>query len=256
MRTTMRKSLALGASLGVAALTMGVAAPATAAQAEHSYHATLDPINDSGASGMVTITMNGDQATVSLHATGLPQTFKDAPYPHAQHIHISGQGVCPDPSADKNGDGIVSTVEGVPAYGKVGTSLTTSGDTSANSAVAVKRFPGGSSYDYTRTFTLNSDTAQSLQDGTGVVVVHGLNPANLSEEAANAKSKLDPSLPLAATAPALCGELTMMPAGGADTGSGSTTGVEDLGWYVAGGGMLVGGAWLLSRRKRSTAHLN
>ena len=67
---------------------------------------------------------------------------------HARHIHIDGQGRCPT-AADAgthNGNTAISTVDGQPAYGMIGTSLTTSGGTSPSSALAIDRFPTGSSY--------------------------------------------------------------------------------------------------------------
>ena len=44
---------------------------------------------------------------------------------------------------------------------------------------------------------------------TGVIVVHGLDPTTLSAKAQAEKSDLVPSLPLAATSPALCGALVV-----------------------------------------------
>ncbi len=44
-----------------------------------------------------------------------------------------------------------------------------------------------------------------------MIVVHGLDPATLSKKAQAEKSDLVPSLPLAATSPALCGALTAWP---------------------------------------------
>ena len=41
------------------------------------------------------------------------------------------------------------------------------------------------------------------------VVVHGLDPAKVSKKAAKEKSEIVPSLPLAATSPATCGEASM-----------------------------------------------
>ncbi|HLL08380.1 MAG TPA: hypothetical protein VK393_06955, partial [Nocardioidaceae bacterium] len=105
--------------------------------------------------------------------------------------------------------------------------------------------------DYARTFDLDSKTVASIQDGTAVIVVHGLDPATLSKKAQAAKSDLVPSLPLAATSPALCGPLMAMPTGGPMTGSGSTSGTESLGLLGLGGGLLTiaaGGAiWLRKR---------
>jgi hypothetical protein len=91
-----------------------------------------------------------------------------------------------------------------------------------------------------------------------VIVVHGLDPATLSKKAQGEKSDLVPSLPLAATSPALCGALSAMPAGGPQTGSGSTAGTEDLGLLGLGGGLLAlaaGGAIVANRRNRVPADI-
>jgi hypothetical protein len=95
--------------------------------------------------------LDGNEATVTLNVTGAAETFMDGPFPHAQHIHIGAQGVCPTPDADQNGDGAVNVEEGHPFYGMIATSLTTDGDTSPDSGLAVDRFPGGSSYTYSAT---------------------------------------------------------------------------------------------------------
>ncbi len=89
-----------------------------------------------------------------------------------------------------------------------------------------------------------------------MVVVHGLDPATLSPKAQKEKSPLVPSLPLAATAPALCGALTSMPVGGVATGTGSTAGVEHGGMLAAGGALLAGGAAVgaLATRRRARRH--
>ena len=87
-------SLALAAT---GAISLGALASTTPAfAATQSYQATLAPLNNSNASGTLMITLNGDQATVTEHASGLAATFNNAPYPHVQHIHINGQGQCPD----------------------------------------------------------------------------------------------------------------------------------------------------------------
>ena len=63
--------------------------------------------------------------------------------PHAQHIHYGEQArnECPGLDLDTNGDGRLNTLEGVPAYGPVVVSLTTRGDTTPASLLAVDRFP-------------------------------------------------------------------------------------------------------------------
>ena len=62
--------------------------------------------------------------------------------PHAAHIHFGEQArhECPTLADDKNGNGRLSTTEGAPAYGPIVLSLTTSGDTSPKSALAIDRF--------------------------------------------------------------------------------------------------------------------
>jgi len=245
------KPLRLLAPLAVAAVT--AAMPMGIAQADdgETYHAMLDPLNNSSGSGMLTLSLNGATATIEENWSGLAAEFDGAPYPHVQHIHIGAMGTCPTMSADKDGDGVVSTTEGAGNYGGIGTTLSTQGDTSPAAGTDLAVAPAGASTDYARTFDLDSKTVASIQDGTAVIVVHGLDPATLSKKAQAAKSDLVPSLPLAATSPALCGPLMAMPTGGPMTGSGSTSGTESLGLLGLGGGLLTiaaGGAiWLRKR---------
>ena len=125
----MKKSAFLIApALALGALALSTS-PALAADTTN-YQANLAAINGSNASGTVMITVNGDQATVTEKVSGLAATFSGKPYPHVQHIHIGAKGTCPDMSADTNKDGVISTTEGAPSYGAIGTTLSTSGDTS------------------------------------------------------------------------------------------------------------------------------
>jgi hypothetical protein len=238
-------------ALGIAVLTSG---PAFAATSDASYQGTLDAINGSKGSGTFSIQVSGDQATVTESVSGLAETFSGNPYPHVQHIHIGAKGECPTTAADTNGDGVISTTEGLPSYGAIGTTLSTSGDTSPAAGTDLKVAGMGGSFTYNRTFTLDAATAASLKAGTAVVVVHGLDPATLSKAAQDAKSDLVPSLPLAATSPALCGVLKVsqanMPKGGVQTGGGSTSNGADTGLLALGAGFLVaaGGAVIVRRR--------
>jgi hypothetical protein len=246
----MRKSLRTLVPLAAAALPLlALAAPASAATGT-TYQTTLNPLNHSSGSGMATVSVHGNQADVNVSWSGLAAKFGSGAYPHVQHNHIAGQGSCPTMSADKNNDGVISTTEGGPAYGGIGTTLSTKGDTSPKAATDIKIAPSGGSTSYHRSITHSSATVQSLKAGTGVVVVHGLDPATLSKKAQNEKSDLVPSLPLAATSPALCGVLSSMPSGGVATGTGSTSGVEDLGLLALGGGLVAlgGGAFVARRR--------
>src|SRR5262245_30596988 len=107
--------LAAGA-IGVAVALMGTgSASATAAT---TYTANLAPVPLNGAnsaSGKLTLVLDGNQATITEQVTGLASLFMNAPYPHVQHIHGGGQGVCPTASADSNNDKVLNTKEGEPA---------------------------------------------------------------------------------------------------------------------------------------------
>ncbi len=250
----MHKLLRTLAPLAAAAVPFALMASPASAASGTSYQTTLNALNGSGGSGMATVTVNGDSATVKVSWSGLAEEFGGGAYPHVQHIHIGGQGQCPSPSADKNNDGVVSTTEGGPAYGGIGTTLSTKGDTSPAAGTDIKIAPSGGSTDYSRTIKLSTETVDALKAGTGVVVVHGLDPATLSKKAQNEKSDLVPSLPLAATSPALCGALSAMPSGGVATGTGSSSGIEDLGLLALGGSLAaLGGAALVSRRRATVS---
>ncbi|MBT1004052.1 hypothetical protein KIH31_15805 [Paenarthrobacter sp. DKR-5] len=251
----MKKSAFLVApALALGALALS-GSPAMAADTT-TYQANLASINGSSASGSLMITLNGDQATVSEQVSGLAATFGGKPYPHVQHIHIGGQGMCPTPAADTNKDGVISTTEGGPAYGGIGTTLSTSGDTSPAAGLTLTAAPSGPTINYNRTFTLDAKTVASLKSGKAVVVIHGLDPATLPAGAQKEKSDLVPSLPLAATSPAACGTLMAMPAGA--PGTGITTPAQDqgpdMGLIAAGGGLVAaaGAAFAVRRKMAST----
>jgi hypothetical protein len=256
----MKKSLLLCApalAIGVAALAMPGSASAAGST---SYQAQLNALNHSSGSGSVMISLNGSQATITENVSGLADKFGGNPYPHVQHIHIGAKGTCPTTAADANNDGVISTTEGGPSYGAIGATLSKSGDSSPAAGTTLTVAPSGASFTYSRTITLDSKTMASLTGGTAVVVVHGLDPATLSKQAQGEKSDLVPSLPLAATSPALCGtlvasQMSSMPGGGASTGGGSTSGVEDQAVLGFGGALLVAGigAGALAMRRRTAS---
>jgi hypothetical protein len=251
MKKSLRRAVVLAAAAAGLALVPAGAAHADSGQ---TYTATLNALNGSGGSGMLKLNLSGDQATVTENWSGLAATFDGGAFPHVQHIHIDGKGQCPTSAADKNGDGVVNTIEGQPSYGTIGATLSTKGSTSAKAATNIKIAPGGSSTSYHRTITLDSKTADAVRNGNAVIVVHGLDPSTLSKKAQAEKSPLVPSLPLAATSPALCGSLTSMPAGAPQTGAGSTAGVEHRGMFALGGGLVtMAGAVLLIRRHGLTS---
>ena len=250
------KTARIAAAAGfAAALPLAFAAPAGAAE---SVNFTLDDINSTGATSDATITAN-DNGSLHVEVNGTGFTPNS---PHAQHIHgevDSKEFVCPPPSADKDGDGLISTVEGVPAYGGVMIALTTKGDTSADSGLAVERFPvadAEGNLNYERTIPANmvpegfADSLQHLH-----IVQHGIDvngndkyDAEGLGESEFAKSLGVNGIPGEATFPATCGEVT--PAGSVDTGAGSTGGVEQLPLMAFGGVALAGAAGTILLRRR------
>lgn len=212
MRTP--RLLAATAATGLLSVTALVAAtmPAQAAQPAsrgNTFSAALAELNGSGVTGTAQVKVRGSSLDVAYRATGLL-----AGMPHAVHLHYSeeAQNECPTPALDTDGDGKLSTVEGLPAYGDVVVSLTTSGDTSPESILAVDRYPTapGGTIDYARTVTTSRDTALDVKDGEVVLVIHGLDYAGGTEGAYDleaGESELAAGLPREATDPSACGVL-------------------------------------------------
>ena len=182
-----------------------------------TLNANLTELNGSGASATVTAELRNRRIQhIEVHASGLTP---DAP--HAQHIHFGEQALneCPTLALDGNGDGRLNTAEGIPAYGPIVVSLTTTGDTTPASGLAVDRFPvaENGSYDYSRdrfriTTAVEGMSAKEIADGIraglGVVVIHGIDyNGNGIYDFSQGASELDPSLPREATDPAACGLL-------------------------------------------------
>lgn len=253
MKKKMLLSLTPVAAVCMAAMSMSSAAAAGST----NYEATLNALNHSAGSGTLSLSLNGNQATVTEKVSGLADKFAGAPFPHVQHIHGGAMGTCPTPAADKNGDGVISTTEGAPSYGPILTTLHKSGDTSPAAGTDIKTAPGGASYSYSRTITLSAASVAAIKGGTAVIVVHGLDPSTLSKKAQGEKSELVPSLPLAATSPTLCGKLvasqmSSIPVGGVKTGGGSTSGIQDEGLIALSAALLFGaGGTMVARRRLS-----
>lgn len=252
---------AAGVAAGGLLLGVGTSGMAAAQSGARTYSATLTPVPLNGqtsASGHLTLTLNGDVATISEQVSGLASTFMGKPFPHVQHIHGGADGTCPTAAADTNHDGVISTVEGKASYGGILTTLSESpGGTSPSDGTNTSIAPSGSSFTYHRTITLSSASLSSLEKGNAVIVVHGLDPATAPKAATTEKSPLVPSLPLAATAPALCGplvasQMSAVPSGAPQTGGGSTAGTQDLGLIAGGGVSLALGAGLLTGRRLRT----
>ncbi|MET0418006.1 MAG: hypothetical protein ABW022_18505 [Actinoplanes sp.] len=240
-----------------------LAAPGTAF-ADESVHVRLDALNNSGGSGTATLTaMDNGDLSVSIRSSGLVPGS-----PHAQHLHGATDGRdfhCPDMSADADGNGFVSTEEGLPMYGDIFISLTTRGDTGKASGLAVDRMPaadarGNLSYDRTiAAADLPNGTLAHLKDLH--VVQHGIDAnkngeydlAGLGESTLAASAGLT-GIPQEATDPATCGMVSgaavgSVPVGGVDTGDGSTT-RHDPATVAVAMTVLIGAAGVFAARRR------
>jgi hypothetical protein len=168
-------------------------------------------------------------------------------------------------SADKDGNGFVSTEEGLPSYGDIFISLTTKGDTTKASGLAVDRMPaadaqGNLSYDRTIAGAdLPEGTLKHLKDLH--VVQHGVDANNNGKydleglgESTLAKSVGLKGIPQEATDPATCGMVTgaaagSVPVGGVDTGDGSSL-TDSSRMYTIGGIALLAAAGVFVARRR------
>ena len=181
-----------------------------------SYRSALNAVQpadvpESRASGTTRVkALPNGKLQVIVEAWGLSPNL-----PHAMHLHgVPGAATdlgCPGP-AQAGDDGVVSVVDGVPFYGGILTSLTSTGDVSPASALALDRFAvadaNGHLY-YERTFT---DMAGYADAGTVQVIVHGIDfdrngayAFNPEDPFASRSSSLGAAIPLEATVPVLCG---------------------------------------------------
>lgn len=265
------KKFLTSTALGGAAL-MLLAAPASAAHEGSRYEATLSALNGETGSGSAAIQVSedGETMTVTVNASGLELDFV-----HALHIHGIFDGdltdapdagtfsasACPTPDRDTGStvpgeedtpDGFVSVAEGAPDYGGVLVSLTTEGDTSADSALAVERYPSGTSISYEREIDIPSAMKDEL--GKVHVVVHATDTDDSGDEtnANGAVSSLNGDLPFDATVPALCGTMTAVSSGAVQTGGGGTA-TTDTGMLLGGGALALAGLGTALRRRRTTA---
>ncbi len=215
------RTIAAGAATAASILTL-TAAPALAGHDTNpspkvaSYSYDLDAVQpasvpNSAAEGTTRIkALPNGKVQVNVEAWGLAPGL-----PHAMHLHgVDGpetDEACPGPDAAGD-DGVVTVVDGAPFYGGILASLTTTGDTTAASALALDRFPVADEnghLEYSRTFDneaafANADTVQ--------VVVHGIDfddngayAFNAEDPFASRSSSLGESIPLEATVPVLCG---------------------------------------------------
>ena len=253
-----------------AAISLAVAAPlalsttfASAHDGEDHDHAVmlrLDSMKGTNATGEATLTPTKDGGlTVEIMAKDMVPNS-----PHAQHIHGDTTGAmkhCPAPSADKDGNGFISIEEGFPAYGDIHISLTTTGDTTKASGLAVDRMPmadAQGNLSYKRTLTAAELPKGTLENLANLhVVQHGVDANKNGKydleglgESTFAKSLGVDGIPAEATDSATCGMI--MPSGAVETGGEAPT-APNGGLLAAGGVLLVGGeAVAITRRRTAT----
>ncbi len=171
------------------------------------FEAVLRPVPDNHVTGTGTaaVQLRGDTATFTVDATGL---LNDGSHP--MHLHAFGEGICPPASAAHlyNGHLAISTTDGLKYYGPMAAALTLSGDTSMASMLAFSRYPSTGAIHYRRTITISTAAATAIRDGTGVIVIHGIDYDHSGhyDNVLN-RSELDNAVSQDATAPALCGTL-------------------------------------------------
>lgn len=220
--TSRRNTLA---AVGVAGLlALAGAAAATPASASGSSTSTgshevaeLHALNNSGVTGHASVRVQGTNVRARVDVTGAAPKLV-----HAQHIHFGAQAAheCPTVRDDANHDFRLNVAEGVPKYGPIAVSLTTKGDTSPTSGLAVDRMPVANAhgnYGYHRTditvFSTKDQNAravaEAIRKGQGVLVVHGVDYNNngMYDFAGAGKSELNEAVPAEATDPAACGVL-------------------------------------------------
>ena len=220
--SSIRSITGRGTAVAVVAALGAAASPAFAAHDTNpsskvaSYQYSLDAVQSSDvpasqASGTTRVkALPNGKVQVKVVATGLAPNL-----PHAMHLHgVEGSALdqgCPGP-AQAGSDGVVTVVDGAPFYGGILASLTTTGDTSPSSALALDRFPVADeqgNLSYSRTFR---DSAAVANADTVQVVVHGIDfdgngayAFNSADTFASRSSSLNASIPLEATVPVLCG---------------------------------------------------
>ena len=258
-RTWKSLSLSAVAAMMVAAPMALAISPAHADEGD-AVTFRLDSMKGANATGEATLTPTDDGGLmVEIMAKDMIPNS-----PHAQHIHGDTTGAmfnCPAPSADKDGNGFISIEEGLPAYGDIHISLTTTGDTTKASGLAVDRMPmadAEGNLSYKRTLTAAELPAGTLENLTNLhIVQHGVDANDNGKydleglgESTFAKSLGVAGIPAEATDSATCGMI--MPSGGVETGGEAPT-APNGGLLAAGGVLILGGAAAaISRRGTAT----
>jgi hypothetical protein len=195
--------------------TLALSAGAAFAASAGSFQATLEPVphdhvadGGSDVHGQASLRLTGRSLDIRLTATGLTPNE-----PHAMHIHgdTQARNECPGIEADTDTgdpidpasfvagtpDGLISLAEGLPDYGPIDVSLTTTGDTSAASGLSLERFvtaDAAGRIDYHRSVVVPKDVAKNL--GNLHIVLHGTDLPG-DADASSLSSLFEATLPVA-----------------------------------------------------------
>jgi len=208
MHSRFKKSIGTALMVG-AALTL-LAMPALGA-ARSDFTAALapvphDPAEDNGSvvRGGATIEyVRGTTYLVTVNARGLTPFL-----PHLAHIHgvLKAQNECPGAGA-AGPDGLIDTLDGLPAYGPIMVTFSTEGDTSAAAGFNLGTAPvadeDGNLF-YQREIKLKGNVAANLEDLH--IVIHG-EDLNNSGEYDGQISTLGMGILLEAELPVACGTI-------------------------------------------------
>jgi len=183
-----------------------------------SFQASLQPVphspaadRGSNASGISYVIRQDSQITTVLFGRGLTPNL-----PHAMHIHGFEEAVaeCPSLARDVDRDGLIDTAEGLPDYGGILVSLTTSGGTGGNllpDGLDLARFPVADRagfVSYRRTIDVPAGVANTLDNHHIVVHGHDLNRNGKYDGPLSSLSgAVGADVPLEAELPVACGPL-------------------------------------------------
>ena len=205
-------------SVGLAVTAVSALGVSGVASADHrpskqTFKADLEAVphassadRGSNVTGDAKIVRRGNDVRVYLDGDRLSPNL-----PHAMHIHGKDEDEvahCPGANHrdDLVDDGLIETVEGLNDYGGIQVSLTTSGDTTPASGLALERFAiaeKDGDLDYSRRFSIPTDIARNLKDKH--IVVHG---ADLNGDGQYGGRITALGAPLEAELPVACGELS------------------------------------------------
>jgi hypothetical protein len=180
---------------------------------EETYTARLDPVPhhpraDSGSNvrGWADLVKVDGELAVEVHAYGLSPLL-----PHLMHIHgeLEAENECPGPTFRTGGvsDRLIETVDGLPAYGPIQVTFSTTGDTSAAAGLSLGTAPVADEDGNLAYQRVLLDVPQNLLDELDDlhIVIHG---EDLDDD-----GMYDPGpitalgAPLEAELPVACGEL-------------------------------------------------